>query len=62
MPYSIANDPNHWRTRAEEARRVAENLTDAQARKHMTACAEAYERLAVLAEQRALYDKQSRPA
>jgi hypothetical protein len=47
MPYS---DPTHWRERAAEARRIAQNLTDEIARKHMIASAEAYERLANLAE------------
>lgn len=45
-----ANDPKHWRTLAVGARHVADILTDATTRGHMLACAEAYERLALLAE------------
>ena len=57
MPYSSANDPTHWLRLASDARRTAENLTDDTARAHMIACAEAYERLAILAEKHPLYVK-----
>ena len=59
MPYSNANNPAHWRKLARDARRVAENLIDEKARGHMIACAEAYERLALLAEKHPLYVKPS---
>ncbi|HEY3919603.1 MAG TPA: hypothetical protein VGL83_17575 [Stellaceae bacterium] len=59
MPYSTANDPSHWRELALDTRRIAEHLTDATARQHMIACAEAYERLAILAEKYPLYVGQS---
>jgi len=49
------NDPKHWKDLALDARRVAENLTDPKAREHMIACAEAYERLAKLAENHPIY-------
>ena len=61
LPYSIANDPQHWRDLALETRRVAENLSDATARQHMIACAEAYERLAIRAEKYPLYVRPSEP-
>ena len=54
MRYSSANAPQHWRDLALDARRAAANLTDETARKHMIACAEAYERLAILAEKHSL--------
>ena len=47
---SIANDPAHWRRRAEEARRVADQLDDPIAKKTMRDIATSYERLATLAE------------
>ena len=47
---SIANDPAHWRRRAEEARRVADQLDDPIAKKTMHDIALSYERLARLAE------------
>ncbi|HWE72324.1 MAG TPA: hypothetical protein VG328_04135 [Stellaceae bacterium] len=50
LPHTAANDPKHYRGLALEARRAAETLTDSKAREHMFACAEAYERLAKLAE------------
>lgn len=48
------NDPSHWRQRADEARRIAEQLTDAAARQAMQEVAASYERLAKLAEERPL--------
>ena len=44
------NDPAHWRQRADECRKVAEQL-DATAQKTMLEIAELYERLATLAAQ-----------
>lgn len=55
MPYMVANDPKHWKDLAIEARRMAERLTDPKAREHMIASAEAYERLAKLAENHPIY-------
>jgi len=49
------NDPKHWKDLAFDARRIAANLTDPKAREHMFACAEAYERLAKLAENHPIY-------
>ena len=46
----IINDPTHWRQRAEEARRVADQLDDPIAKETMLAIAQSYEQLAVLAE------------
>ena len=47
----LAHNPAHWRGRAEECRKVAEQLDDASKRM-MLEIAESYERLAVLAEKK----------
>ena len=51
------NDPKHWRERAEEARTVADELTDADSKRKMLRIADDYEELAKRAEKR-LRDKQ----
>jgi hypothetical protein len=35
---SHINDPEHWRKRAEEARAMAESLTDLEAKRLMLCC------------------------
>src|SRR5215831_9192124 len=50
MPYR--NNPGHWRFRAEEARMVADEMTDEGARAIMWRIALEYYRLAKLAEER----------
>jgi len=52
MPSSHINDPKHWRTRAEEARTVAEQMTDPISKQMMLSVAADYERLAIRAEER----------
>jgi hypothetical protein len=48
---SHINDPQHWRKRAEEARAIAESLTDdLEAKRLMLNVAADYERLAKRAE------------
>lgn len=47
---SISEDPTHWRRRAEEAHRVADQLDDPLAKKTMLDIARSYEQLAALAE------------
>ena len=47
---SIVDDPTHWRQRAEEAHRVADQLDDPIAKKTMEDVAHSYEQLAALAE------------
>ena len=46
----MIDDPAHWRQRAEEARRTAEQLDDSADKKTMLDIAEAYEQLVALAE------------
>ena len=52
MAKSIINDPKHWRDRADEARAVAEALSDAEAKSLMLEIADGYERMARRAEER----------
>jgi hypothetical protein len=53
MPSHMFDDPEHWRQRAEEARVLAEQMSDAASREKMLGIAKDYERLAERAEQRA---------
>lgn len=48
--YLSVNDPQHWRLRANEARRVAETFTNERARQQLMECAERYDQLAILTE------------
>ena len=52
MPASFINDPEHWRARAEEMRRLAEDMKDAATKEMMLRIARDYENLAVRAEER----------
>jgi hypothetical protein len=52
MSISILDDPDHWRERAEDARDVAEQLSDPVSRDMMLRIAESCDRLAELAEYR----------
>ena len=49
---SKINDPQYWRRRAEEARTLAEELTDPDAKRKMLKIAKDYETLARRPEQR----------
>jgi hypothetical protein len=42
----IYNDPEHWRQRAAEARKLANDMTDAVAKRAMLEVAEKYDRVA----------------
>ena len=44
--------PEYWTMRAQEARAIADQIDDAEAREAMFAVAESYERLALRAEKR----------
>jgi hypothetical protein len=52
VPSTIADDPQHWRTRAVEARAMADQITDAKARLAMLDVAEKYEEIARRLKQR----------
>ncbi len=54
MKGALLNDPEHWRGRAEEARTIAEDIHDPEAKRMMLAIAEGYEQLAKRAEDRLL--------
>ena len=53
MPDSHINDPQHWLERAKEARAIADEMKDLDARQRMLAIAKDYVRLAERAEARA---------
>ena len=52
MPASFINDPAHWRQRADEARTIAEQMSDLQSKDSMLRIAKDYECLAERAEER----------
>jgi hypothetical protein len=59
MPSSqshFINDPEHWRKRAEEARKLADQMDDPDAKQTMLGIAKDYDRLAERAEHRAKGD------
>jgi hypothetical protein len=47
---TLLNDPAHWRQRAQEARRIADELHDPAAKQAMLEVARNYEQLATIAE------------
>ncbi len=53
MSVSSINDPKHWLDRAKEARALAEQIADAEAKRTMLGIADDYERLAQRAQERA---------
>ena len=45
MPVSVLEDPEHWHRRAEEARTLADQLSDTESKRTMLRIASDYERL-----------------
>lgn len=54
------NDPKHWRDRAEEARAIADDITDPDSKRKMLRIADDYEELARRAEKRLRDRKQNK--
>jgi hypothetical protein len=52
MPASFINDPEYWRDRAKEKRRLAEAMKDQLSKEKILRIARDYERLAQQAEER----------
>lgn len=52
MALDKLDDPDYWRNRAEEARAIGVQMTNAHTKATMLAIAQDYEKLAVRAEQR----------
>lgn len=57
--YTLLDDAEHWWSRAEETRTIAEFLTDQEARRIMFEIAEGYDRLAERAAERVAGQKPS---
>jgi hypothetical protein len=57
----LVDNEKYWRSRAEEARVVAESMSDEQSRQIMMGIADDYERMARLAEERVKKRKQQNP-
>ena len=60
MPSHNFDNPKHWRQRAEEARALAEQMSDAASREMMLGISKDYERLAVMTEQRAQEERRKK--
>ena len=54
MVTQLINDPEHWRRRAIEARRIAQSLTIMLRKETMQEIARSYERIAEIAERTAI--------
>jgi hypothetical protein len=57
MPKHLLNDPVHWRRRANETRRIADQFDDPVAKQKMLEVAEHYEQIAAIAERQPVAGK-----
>jgi hypothetical protein len=55
LPYSIVNDPQHWRDCADEVRAMIDNVVDPGARETLLKVAAGYDDMAKKAELRVLW-------
>jgi hypothetical protein len=60
MPSHIFDNPKHWRQRAEQARALAEQMSDLASREMMLGIVKDYEQLAERAEQRAQEERKKK--
>ena len=60
MPSHVFDDPKHWRERAEQARALAGQMSDAASKEMMLGIAKDYERLAERAEQRSREERKKK--
>src|SRR5262249_2925283 len=60
MPSHVFDDPKHWRERAEQARALAGQMSDAASKEMMLEIAKDYERLAERAEQRSREERKKK--
>jgi len=51
-PHHLIYEPEHWQSRAEEARTIADSLNDREAKRSMLKIADEYDLLAQRAEER----------
>jgi len=58
-PRPLIHDAEHWRKRAEEARRLAERMMDLESRRVMLEIAKSYDELASRAKARKKDERQS---
>jgi len=57
VPSQIVHDPAHWRRRADDARREAEQIDDPSTKRALLEIAATYERLAVIIETRSASER-----
>jgi hypothetical protein len=62
LPYSTANDPQHWRDCAKDVRAMAENVIDPGAKATLLKVAASYDEMAKKAEQRVLWVRPVAPS
>jgi hypothetical protein len=59
LPYSMVNNPQHWRECAEEVRAMVDNINDPGAKQTLLKVAAGYDEMARKAEQRIIWTRPS---